>query len=167
MKTVIEKDRVAYKPDQNSRVYIFFITVTGILSILAGLVLMKLNHPSFEAALWNSYYPLLIVFGTPLTCYGVYRIYANEVVLVFDVQKQYIFKKYPFLPAIKVMQFNAADSIQISQEDNSIEYFLVKKGNVFGKNLRISNVFPIDAVDKKKEEFETRILPAIVEILNL
>jgi len=167
MEIVIKKDRIAYKPDQSSRVYIFFITVTGILAIVAGLILMKSMYPSFEAALWNSYYPLLIVFGTPLTCYGIYRIYANEIVLVFDAQKQYIFKKYPFLPAVKVMQFNAADSIQTSQEDNSIEYFLVKKGNVFGKNLRISNVFSIDEIGGKKEEFETRILPAIVEMLNL
>ncbi len=169
IKVPIEKEKVLYASEKEDIIYAPFgrgVKIDKWL-ILAGCLL------SVAIIIWK--YPLnmydnwlfALAIGIMLIIVGTYRIFFTDgVILIFDARSRIIFKKYPYLFKVKVMDFEDAHSIITEGEDGCFCYCIARKRNVFGKNLKISESFREDKYDKERNRFEEQLLPAITKMLD-
>ncbi len=159
--TIIENDRISYMPYRGNLLWNALFVIGG---TIISLVTLALTYPER----WTNNTQTVLVIGILIASVGLYRFFfLDGVTLIFDAPSQCIYKKRPFLAPFIAMRFDTAHSIITEQEYGSIYYCITRKGNIFGKNLRISNDFKESKQRADRVKFEDELLPAIVDMLGI
>ncbi len=159
--TIIEKDRISYMPYRGNLLWNALFVVGGAIT---SLVTLALTYPEK----WSYNAQCILVVGILMAGVGLYRfLFLDGIILTFDTQSQCIYKKYPLFPPGMAMRFDAAHSIITEQEYGHFYYCITRKGNIFGKNLRISTDFKERKRRADRVKFEDELLPAIMDMLGI
>lgn len=162
----MQPDLITYQPEIKDINDSVFCLKCGIVSVvLAFLSAIALSDDEI-----GGFFGLCAVILIPV---GLFRIiFRNRTILIFDATARCIYKKKPKGKPWKVMSFDDVHSVTIESESvfffySSFSYGLSRKDNVFGGGARISPYFRKKKNKKYREAFETTILPAIEEMLEI
>lgn len=108
------------------------------------------------------------VLGPVIFLKGLYEAQVrSRVTLTFDRHRRVIIRTNAFGVARQVMNFDQAGDIITEYEGGTLRYCLTRKGNLFGKNVPVSNYFKKRGDVEQRREFEELIMPAICEMLQV
>ncbi|MDR2916940.1 MAG: hypothetical protein LBV74_19275 [Tannerella sp.] len=161
-RTILEKDRISYMPYRDNLKWNAFFVFGG--AIISVTTLVVKYHPDK----WTYNAQTVLVVGILIACIGLFRFFVLDgITLIFDARSRYIYKKYPLLSPFAALSFDTAHSIIIEQEYGQIYYCITRKGNLFGRNLRISTDFKENKRRADRIRFEDELLPAIADMLEI
>nr|WP_157536461.1 hypothetical protein [Mucilaginibacter sp. L294] len=144
--------RLSFQPMRNYRINII-ISASVAVAVFIIVPMLNLGHDTT----WG-----LLTVGIVPALYAIYDfLFKVNVTYEFEQYAKTIYRKLPGLYTRKLMDFE--DMHLLPMELNGLlHYAISNKKNKYGKSYPISHEFGSTKKDQKKqEEFETEVLPAI------
>jgi hypothetical protein len=151
--------RLVYRPWKVGSALVF--VVAGIALLVGSVIWAQMNDRTLQSA------TVALLVGGVLTVYGLFYIWKNAEILIFDISTGRISRKLPLLPGRDISRFNDIYSISRVGEMRTFHYVLQCKSQHGGGDIPISDDFLSAKREPERVAFEENILPVISAMLNL